>query len=190
MQKTSNDSYLTGQLLIAMPSMKDPRFHHSVIFICGHDENGAMGLLINKTLDEVRLSHILEQLKMPEPEQGFDLPVHFGGPVEMGRGFALHSTDFMLKDSVKIGPDIALTANTEILQTFAYHKAPKKRFLALGYAGWSSGQLEEEIKENSWLQMETDPALIFARTPKDLWKKALKKMGIDPAMLPYEAGHA
>lgn len=190
MKQTFNDSYLTGQLLIAMPSMIDPRFRHGVILVCGHDKNGAMGLIINKTLEEVRLSHILEQLKMQEPEKGFDLPVHFGGPVEMGRGFALHSTDLMLKDSVEIKKDIALTANTEILDTFAHRKKPKQRFLALGYAGWSSGQLETEIKENSWLQMDAEPGLIFSTSPKDIWKKALKKMGIDPAMLPHDAGHA
>ncbi len=108
----------------------------------------------------------------------------------MGRGFALHSEDYMLKDSVKIGTGIALTANTEILTTFAHHKEPKKRFLALGYAGWSAGQLETEIKENSWLQMDADPGLIFSPTPKGLWKRALKKMGIDPGMLPHDAGHA
>ncbi len=182
--------YLTGTLLVAMPKMQDPRFEHAVIYICGHDKKGAMGLIINRIAESVTFHNILDQLDIKVPQLTYNFEVHAGGPIEMGRGFVLHTADYMHKSSIKVRNKLALTATIKILRDIATGSGPKKFILALGYAGWSSGQLEQEIQSNGWLQVEADEALLFDQDPSTCWKQALAKLGVDAAMLSSETGHA
>ncbi|OJX13899.1 MAG: hypothetical protein BGO77_01110 [Caedibacter sp. 37-49] len=187
---TSSTDVLTGKLLVAMPQLMDPRFTHAVILICGHDKQGAMGLVLNRLIDSLTLQELLEQLNIKTPLLKEEIPIHFGGPVEMGRGFILHSTDYLHKASVKISDDIALTATVDILNEIASGHGPQKKILALGYTGWSAGQLEAELQQNSWLTVDADLDLIFTKDLELLWKQVLKKIGIDPELLSLESGHA
>jgi len=173
-----------------MPQMKDPRFDHSVVFVCGHDKNGAMGIVINRHISDLQLSGLLEQMEVKVNKIRNDPLVHFGGPIEMGRGFVLHTSDYLHKTSVKMKGEIVLTANMDILKILAEKDKPRKFILALGYAGWSAGQLEKEIQSNSWLQVEPDEELVFSRRLDKIWQKSLDKIGINLEMLSDEAGHA
>ncbi|MBN9344060.1 MAG: hypothetical protein BGO76_06005 [Caedibacter sp. 38-128] len=187
---SSSTDVLTGKLLVAMPQLMDPRFTHAVILVCGHDKQGAMGLVLNRLIDSLTLQELLDQLNIQTPLIKEEIPIHFGGPVEMGRGFILHSTDYLHKASVKINEDIALTATVDILNEIASGHGPQKKILALGYTGWSAGQLETELQQNSWLLVEADLDLIFTKELELLWKQVLNKMGIDPELLSLESGHA
>jgi putative transcriptional regulator len=189
-QKHSMEGYLTGQLLVAMPQMKDPRFIHAVVYICGHDENGAMGLVINKLIDAVRLADLLSQLGIKTSPLSKNIPIHFGGPVEMGRGFVLHSNDYIHEGSIVISEEIALTATLDMLTIIAEGSGPKEKMCALGYAGWSSGQLEHELQQNAWLQVPADMDLIFHEPIAERWRKTINKIGIMPEDLLWDAGHA
>lgn len=189
-QKKNQPITFENQLLIAMPSLKDPRFDHALVYVCAHDDKGSMGLIVNKLIAEVYLSDMLTQLSIPHHDPSYDPPVHFGGPVEIGRGFVIHSTDYLHETSTKVSEDIALTANPEVLEVIGSEDRPEKSMLALGYSGWSAGQLENEIRMNSWLQVEPDMDLIFASKVDSTWKKAIQKIGIDPGMLSEDAGHA
>lgn len=183
--------YFTGQVLIATPQIIDSRFSHSVVLICGHDHNGAMGLILNQLIDELTFKDLVGQLSIqPSDALNTSIPVHFGGPIEMGRGFVLHSTDYLHETSIRISDEIALTSTLEILNLLAQGKGPKEKILALGYAGWGAGQLEMELQKNSWLQMEADPDLVFSRDLSETWQRALKKMGVDAALLSSQTGHA
>jgi len=188
--KLYNSPYLTGQLLVAMPQIQDPRFSRAVVLICGHDENGAMGLVLNKLIETMSMKDLLKQLDLSYIENSDYVPVHCGGPVEMGRGFILHSTDYMHETSVKIIDNVALSATIEILTDIIGGLGPRHQFLALGYAGWSAGQLDEELQQNSWLQVEADDSLIFADHRMDKWELALDKLGVDPRLLSTECGRA
>ena len=191
MAKTNKESvFLTGKLLVAMPHMQDPRFDHGVIFVCGHDANGGMGLVINKYADTLTLEDLMDQLKMEINQPVASMRVHFGGPVEIGRGFVLHSSDYTNESSVRIDENFVLTATIDILKDIALGKGPKKCLLALGYAGWSPGQLETELQTNGWLSVDPDDALVFGENVDTCWERAIAKIGIDPAMLSTEAGHA
>ncbi len=183
-------NYLTGRLIVAMPQMQDPRFEHAVIFVCGHDANGAMGLVVNKLADTLMLKDILHQLSVHIPSFKRDVQVHLGGPVEMGRGFVLHSTDYVQDSTIRISEHYALTATVEILRDIALDKGPKQCVMALGYTSWSPGQLEEEIQANSWLELDPQNNLIFCDDVSTGWKKAIASLGIDPGMLSGDAGHA
>ena len=186
----SSTDALTGKLLVAMPQLMDPRFTHAVILICGHDKQGAMGLVLNRLIDSLTLQELLDQLNMKVPLIKEEIPIHFGGPVEMGRGFILHSTDYLHKASVKINDDVALTATIDILNEIATGHGPHHKILALGYTGWSAGQLETELQQNSWLVVEADLNLIFTKELDLLWKHVLNKIGVNPELLSLEAGHA
>lgn len=192
MKKITNPSVfsLSGQLLIAMPSIKDHNFEQSVIYICWHDKNGAMGIIINKVIESLYLSDILSQINISYKQQNNNLPVYFGGPVEIGKGFVLHTTDYTDNNSIKINNNIALTANIDILKNITSSNTPKKKLLALGYTGWSAGQLENELKTNSWLQVEADDNLIFDTNSDNRWEKTINKLGIKSDMLFHEIGHA
>jgi putative transcriptional regulator len=191
-------NYLEGQVLIAMPGIGDPRFDRSLIFLCAHSKNGAMGIIVNKTAPMMFFSDLLEQLKIVPAEEVrnlappvLNLPVLFGGPVEQFRGFVLHSTDYLSGDtSLTISDTIALTATIEILQAIARGNGPLKALLALGYSGWVAGQLENEIQHNGWLHCEADDDLIFGIDNDGKYGRALKKIGVDPLMLSPESGHA
>ncbi len=185
-----DDYDLTGKLLIAMPFLSDPRFTHTVIYVCGHDAQGAMGLIVNKGLPAVTFEELLLQMNVDVSHVTTQVPVHYGGPVEVGRGFVLHSSDYASESTVLIENGFAMTATLDILRAIALNEGPRDTLLALGYVGWGSGQLENEIQENGWLTIEADPALIFGHELESKWRQALATLGIDPAVLSFEIGHA
>ena len=191
-------SFLDGQMLIAMPGMSDPRFDRSVIFMCAHSDNGAMGIIVNKRAPMISFSEPLERLDIMPQESRIKLPddvqsmlVQFGGPVEPGRGFVLHTSDYFSADtSLPIDERVALTATLDILRAIAGGQGPRRSLLALGYAGWAPGQLEDEIQRNGWLSCAADEDLLFGNDLDGKYVGALHKIGVDPAMLSSEAGHA
>jgi len=189
--------YLDGQLLIAMPGMSDPRFERSVIYMCAHSGQGAMGIIINKATPMMSFGELLSQLDLTgedavePPEELMQMPVLFGGPVEQGRGFVLHTSDYFVADSsLPVAENIALTATVDILRAMAKGEGPQQAVLALGYSGWAPGQLENEIQRNGWLTCQADEDLIFGVDFDDRYLAALRKLKIDPAMLSSESGHA
>jgi putative transcriptional regulator len=195
-RRNHDDSYLDGQLLVAMPIMTDKRFARSVIYMCAHSAEGAMGLIINQRAPHISFRELLEQLSIDggngeaEPDLA-DIDVHVGGPVETGRGFVLHSSDYYVADStLPIDDGVSLTATIDILKAIAGGKGPGKAILALGYAGWRPGQLESEIQANGWLHCPADLDLLFDRDLDQKYERAMSKIGIDPSHLVSDAGHA
>ena len=182
--------YLTGQLLIAMPGMSDPRFVRTVIYMCAHSDEGAMGLVINKPMPSITFVELLEQLGIDCESAADDDKVHFGGPVEAGRGFVLHSDDFRHEGTMVVDNGIALSATIDVLRAIAEGAGPRHHLLALGYAGWGPGQLDAEIQANGWLHAPADDELVFDRDLSSKWERAIAKLGISPAMLSGDAGHA
>ena len=182
--------FLTGQLLIAMPGMRDPRFAKSVIYLCAHGPEGAMGLVVNRLLDSLTFPDLLEQLGIETGAMGQPIEVHFGGPVESGRGFVLHSADYVKDATLVVDDEIALTATVDILKAIAAGEGPRRCLLALGYAGWGEGQLDTEIMANGWLHVTADHELVFGPDLDSKWERAMAKLGIDPRMLSDDAGHA
>ncbi len=182
--------YLAGQLIIAMPGMRDPRFEKSVIYMCAHNEDGAMGLVVNRALESLTFPDMLEQLGIDPVGAGDKINVHFGGPVESGRGFVLHSRDYLQEATMIVDHDMSLTATVDILKAIAGDDGPRRSLLALGYAGWGPGQLDIEIKSNGWLHVAADSDLVFGPDLDAKWGQAMDKIGIDPRMLSEEAGHA
>lgn len=189
-KKQTSQDFLTGKFIIAMPGMQDPRFEDAIIYVCGHDHTGAMGLVINKLVESISFRGLLDQLDI---EVQGDIPavsVHFGGPVEMGRGFVLHTSDYKNDSSVKISDEVMLTATIDVLRDIAHGHGPQLSLLALGYSGWSPGQLEAEIQKNGWLEVEGDLTILFKTNIDQKRTKALQKIGIDPSMLSTTSGHA
>jgi putative transcriptional regulator len=191
-------AFLDGQLLIAMPGMSDTRFERSVIYMCAHSEQGAMGIIINKTAPMMRFGDLIAQLDIEAGEDAVEpsaelmaMPVLFGGPVEQGRGFVLHTSDYFTDDSsLPVAENIALTATIDILRAMAKGEGPQNAVLALGYAGWAPGQLENEIQHNGWLTCEADEEILFKLDFDERYAAALRRLKIDPAMLSGDAGHA
>ena len=182
---------LTGQLLIAMPQMMDPRFARSVVYVCAHSEDeGAMGLVVNKLLDSLTMDELFTHLKLDPGDLGRSRPVHFGGPVEPGRGFVLHTTDYREDATLVVGDGIAVTATLDILRAIGKGEGPRHNLLALGYAGWAPGQLDAEMQANGWLSVPADADLVFDPDFEGKWQRALGKLGIDLTLLSTEAGHA
>ena len=190
---------LEGHFLIAMPAMDDTRFRRTVIYLCAHSSNGAMGIIINQMSPHIRFPELLAQLgllpdetdrrRFPRELEGF--PVLQGGPVEPSRGFVLHSADYKLENAtIEIEDGICLTATLDILKAIAAIQGPARALLALGYAGWQPGQLESEIQDNAWLHGKADAALIFESNLTSKYTKALNALGVDPGLLSGEAGHA
>lgn len=184
------EGYLTGQLLIAMPQMGDPRFAQTVIYLCAHTADGAMGIVINREIDNITFPDLLKQLDIEVPNARDQIRVMFGGPVEPGRGFVLHSQDYVQESTLLIGDEVGLTATKDILRDMAKGAGPKQSLLALGYAGWAPGQLDHEIQANGWLHAPADGNLIFGQDTAAKWDRALSILGIDSALLSGEAGHA
>lgn len=185
-----DDGYLAGHLLIAMPGMQDPRFDHTVVCVCAHSADGAMGLIINRALPGMAFDDLLRQLKLePVPPQR-RIRMVSGGPVESGRGFVLHTDDWSTDGSLPVVPGLTLTASVDILKAVAGGGGPKECVLALGYAGWAPGQLEDEIQRNAWLSVPADEALVFNAEIGRTWQAALAKLRVDPALLSGAAGHA
>ena len=182
---------LTGKLLIAMPGMGDPRFEHSVVFLCSHTDKGAMGLIINKPTPEADFADLLEQLSIEAVESPRATPIYFGGPVELGRGFVLHSADYHLEEmTLTVDAQFAMTATRDILVDIANGEGPQKALLALGYAGWGAGQLESELQQNGWLSCDATPEVVFEVPDAEKWTAALKLLGVDALMLSATAGRA
>ena len=190
--------YLDGQMLIAMPAMNDERFARSVIYVCAHSSDGAMGIIVNHPVANIDFSDLLVKLEVIPSADRIQLPpkagavkVLKGGPVETERGFVLHSSDFFMDNStLPIDDGVFLTWTLDILKAIARGDGPASAILALGYAGWGAGQLENEIQQNGWLHCSADPELIFGTNTEQKYEKALRKIGIDLAMLSSEAGHA
>ena len=185
-----DSAYLTGQLLIAMPSMGDPRFERTVIYMCAHSPAGTMGLVLNRLLDNITFPDLLEQLGIEAPGTIHEIKVHFGGPVETSRGFVLHTADYSQSGTMNVNDNIGLTASIDVLRSIATGEGPRQRLLALGYAGWAPGQLDTEIQANGWLHAPADEGLIFGVNIHEKWTSAVAKLGIDVSMLSGEAGHA
>jgi putative transcriptional regulator len=184
------ESSLAGQLLVAMPQMADPRFARSVVYLCAHSVDGAMGLVVNRLIDSLSFQNLLEQIGVEQAGAADDLPIHFGGPVESSRGFVLHSTDYVQDSTLVIEDEIALTATIDVLKAIARGDGPRHRVLALGYAGWAAGQLDAEIQANGWLLVPADVELVFGLDNDTKWERAIAKIGIDLTLLSSEAGHA
>ena len=197
-RRGSKRGYLDGQMLIAMPSMGDDRFARSVIYMCVHSTEGAMGIVVNQPAAHISFTDLLVQLEVVPAAELIQLPsraggvqVLKGGPVDTQRGFVLHSSDFFIENStVPIDEGISLTATLDILKAIARGEGPRSAILALGYAGWAPGQLENEIQHNGWLHCSADAELIFGEDTDGKYERALKKIGIDLGMLSSEAGHA
>ena len=182
---------LDGKLLVAMPGMGDPRFEKSVILICAHAAEGAMGLIINRPARDLTFGNLLDQLSIPRVPEGRDIRIHSGGPVERGRGFVLHSPDYTGGPAtMRIGSDYGMTATLDILEALARGDGPARALLALGYSGWGPGQLEDEIRANGWLIADAEEDLVFSADDAGKWVGALRAMGIDPLMLSAAAGRA
>jgi putative transcriptional regulator len=196
--KGSGERFLDGQMLIAMPGMADPRFSRSVSYLCAHSDDGAMGIIINQHAPNINFCELLNQLNITSDEDAIHMPpslqtieVHMGGPVETGRGFVLHSTDYYLEDStLPINEGVSLTATLDILRAIAVGDGPDKALLALGYAGWAPGQLENEFQSNGWLHCPADQDVLFDSDIDRKYERALETIGIDPARLVNDSGHA
>jgi putative transcriptional regulator len=196
--KSSGPGYLDGQMLIAMPTMHDERFARSVIYVCAHSPEGAMGIVVNHPVSNINFPDLLVKLDVIPAAERIQLPpkagtvkVLKGGPVESERGFVLHSNDFFMENStLPIDDGVCLTWTLDILKAIARGDGPASAILALGYAGWDAGQLEGEIQKNGWLHCAADRELIFGTDTEHKYDKALRKIGIDPGMLSSESGHA
>lgn len=190
MSEQKTQGYLAGHLLIAMPQMRDPRFARTVVYLCAHNADGAMGIVVNRLFDGLSFSDLMEQLDIPTRAECDQIRVHFGGPVEGGRGFVLHSDDYLHETSINVAPGVALTATVDVLKAIADGGGPSRALLALGYAGWSAGQLDSEILDNAWLHAPADDSLLFGTDLDGKWQAAIQKVGIDFTALSHDAGHA
>ncbi|MBL6458943.1 YqgE/AlgH family protein [Belnapia sp. T6] len=187
---SQEEGYLGGQILVAMPNLQNPEFAQTVICLCAHSSEGAMGIIINKPIEGMSFDDLLKQLELaPVPPQR-RIRMCQGGPVEGGRGFVLHTKDWTSDASLPVGEDLALTASIDILKAIAAGGGPRSGILALGYAGWGPGQLEDEIQANSWLSVDPDEALLFGEGAGDKWRQAMAKLRVDPLLLSGAAGHA
>src|SRR3984957_18035497 len=184
------DTFLTGQLLIAMPAMGDPRFAHSVIYLCAHTSEGAMGIVVNRPLQKPSFEALLRQLDVAPTPPARSIQLCQGGPVDNARGFVLHTTDWTGEGSLKVTEDTALTASLDVLKAIAEGGGPREGLLALGYAGWGPGQLDSEIQQNAWLSVPADDILVFDGGHDTKWRRALGKLKIDSLLLSGVAGHA
>ncbi|MEP2782175.1 MAG: YqgE/AlgH family protein [Pseudoruegeria sp.] len=191
MNETSEFENLSGKLLIAMPDMGDPRFSNSVVYLCDHSTSGSMGVIINKVATDVTMGELLEQLSINTGQFDTEAPVHFGGPVETNRGFVLHTSDYFRKGiTLRVDEVANMTASLEVLQDAAEGDGPREFLMALGYAGWGEGQLEDEISQNGWLTCDPTHDILFSDDNAGKWTAALKQLGVNPLMLSSTAGHA
>ena len=194
------DAYLDAQFLIAMPTIGDPRFERTLIYMCAHTDEGAMGIVVNKPIEDMMLGDLLHRLGLLPPEETNSIhlpqelyrqPVFTGGPVEPGRGFVLHSMDYHLEDgTLDVDGRVGLTASLDILHDLVRGRGPRQLLLALGYAGWAPGQLEAELMQNAWLTCPADTEILFDLAPEERYAAALRKIGIDPGSLSAATGHA
>ena len=189
---------LVGRFLVAAPSMPDERFQRSVVFICKHDGDGALGIIVNNKVDDLALGQVYKQLGIDGPKTANLQPVLFGGPVETARGLVLHSAEYKRDETLMIEGGLALTASLEILRDMASGSGPQRAWLALGHSGWSPGQLDREMQDNAWLVVDGDPALVFDIDLDAKWQRALDRLGskggpggrFDPASFSHQSGRA
>lgn len=187
----SGENFLEGKLLIALPGMSDPRFERGVIYMCAHSVTGAMGLIVNKPIEGLDFQELLRRLELPVSEKTPNSAILFGGPMETGRGFVLHSGEYEGAEStLPISPDVSLTATLDILRAISEGNGPERSLFALGYAGWGPGQIEAEIQANGWVHCDPDASLIFGTEMDSKWAVALSKLGIDMSGLSAHAGRA
>ncbi len=194
----AHSSYLNGKLLVAMPGIGDPRFERTVIFMCAHSPEGAMGIVINRASKQITFPELLEKLEIISPDHRIELSpkvramtVQAGGPVEAGRGFVLHTTDYFSQETtLPVSTGIGLTTTLDVLRAIADGRGPRKSLMALGYSGWGPGQLEQEIQSNGWLTCDADERLLFDEDFSHRYEAAMQRIGIDPRMLSSTAGHA
>lgn len=184
------EGYLTGQLLVAMPAMRDPRFAQTVVFLCAHTAESAMGIVINRPLGGLSFAALLNQLKVEPSPPLRHLRMHAGGPVETGKGFVLHTSDWAQPSSLVIDEHFALTSSIDVLKAVARGEGPRQGILALGYAGWGAGQLDEEILQNAWLSVPASESFVFADDLAGMWRGALSALKVDPLLLSGAAGRA
>ena len=185
-----NANWLTGQLLIAMPAMEDPRFTQSVIYVCAHTPEGAMGLVLNRPIQRPSFDDLLRQLEVAPAPPARRISLCSGGPVDNARGFVLHTSDWTGEGSLKVNDTLALTASLDVLKAIAEGGGPRAGLLALGYAGWGPGQLDAEMQQNAWLSVPADETLVFDDEHETKWRRALAVLHIDPLLLSGAAGHA
>lgn len=190
MQADDSAHFLTGRLLIAMPSILDGQLSHSVIFMCAHTPDGAMGIQLNKPIERPRFDDLLRQLDVEPVPPARQIRLMSGGPVDNARGFVLHTSDWMVAASLHVDDGHALTASLDVLKAIAEGGGPRQGFLALGYVGWSAGQLDDEIRRSAWLEAPADENLLFDANHETKWRRALAKLRIDPLMLSANIGHA
>ncbi|MGD0192408.1 MAG: YqgE/AlgH family protein [Rhizomicrobium sp.] len=185
------DNFLEGKILIAMPGMPDPRFEKSVIFMCAHSAEGAMGIIVNKPVPGLSFHELMNKLELRVTPDARNFPVLYGGPMETGRGFVLHSGEYDGSDAtLPVSEDVSLTATLDILRDMGKGEGPENAIFALGYAGWSPGQIESEIRSNGWIHCDCDSDLLFGSNMEAKWATALGKLGIDVSGLSVHAGHA
>lgn len=199
MSASSPAATLVGRFLVAAPSMPDERFQKSVVFVCKHDDDGALGIIVNNKVDDLPLGQVYKQLGIDGPQVAALQPVLFGGPVETARGLVLHSADYKRDETMLIGSSLALTASLEILKDMAGGTGPKQAWLALGHSGWSPGQLDREMQDNAWLVVDADPTLVFDPDLDAKWQRVLDRLGgksggpggkFDPAFYSHQVGRA
>jgi len=189
--KPDPEEGLSGKMLIAMPAMGDPRFEKTLIYLCAHSDDGALGLVVNRRVDEVSQGDLFDQLKLDASPDAATRHVHYGGPVETGRGFVLHSSDYHVDEAtLEVDDQVSMTATVDVLKALAAGNGPRHAMIALGYAGWGGGQLEGELQRNGWLTCDSDEDLIFGLNDDDKWAAALAKLGVDPTWLSAEGGSA
>lgn len=182
--------YLEGQLLIATTLITESCFNRAVLYVCAHGDDGAMGVIINHTLPELKYKEVLKQLKIDSDKSFHEPPVYLGGPVEASRGLVIHSPEYSHAETIHLSDDIAVTSNLQVLHDIAENNGPEKHLLTLGYAGWAPGQLEAEIEANSWISVPATPALIFDTPDIDKWGLAADSLGVDMFKLSGDVGHA
>lgn len=185
---------LSGKLLIAMPGMGDPRFEKTVIFLCAHSEDGALGLVVNRRAGSVKREDLFRQLDIePAAARQADPAgaIHYGGPVETSRGFVLHSSDWSVEEAtLEVDDAFSMTATVDVLKAIAEGNGPRRAMIALGYSGWGGGQLEGELRRNGWLTCDADEEIVFGEDDSGKWAAALRRIGIDPSLLSATGGTA
>ena len=190
-EQNKKSSFLAGKLLVAMPSNSDDNFKNATIFLCAHDEKGAMGLVVNDKMPNIDFEQLLIKLKIDHGDgRTVKMPVLRGGPLDSSRGFVLHSKDFSRKDTIHVDERFSVTGTVDALKAIADGTGPNDAIFMLGYSSWGAGQLEEELKENNWIIVDADSEIIFNTTPDKVWRKALSKIGINPDMISSVTGNA
>ncbi|TDQ82419.1 putative transcriptional regulator [Dongia mobilis] len=185
-----HQGFMTGQLLVAMPQMRDARFTRTVIYLCAHTDDGAMGLIVNRLVGALTFPDLLSQLGIDGGNESEHIRIRSGGPVETGRGFVLHSTDYVDDATLQVGGEIGLTATLDILKDIAEGHGPRRALLALGYAGWGPGQLDAEMQANAWLNVPADEEIVFDDNLDNKWERSIGKLGVNLTTLSGEIGHA